>query len=296
MKIGIIGYGSIGKRHAENFFSHGKNRDVLIYDPDPKSGAEHSLIGVAKDFASLASEADAFVIASPSEKHSMQIHEITRQSSAPILVEKPIATSRRQMNDLAALDRIMVGYNLRFLRSVQKTKEILDEGRIRPLWARFTCAQYNDRPEYLRDGVILNWSHEIDLALYLMGPAKMKASNTVLKNGQDVLTDITLEHDSGVTSTIHLDYLKKPQVRGFSVIGEESNIMCDLADGMFMHEKPWSKDMLMEGEFDDCYVREMGQFIKFCETGDLGAGCSAQEALQVLDICLQVRQQAGLEV
>lgn len=286
MRIGIIGHGSIGKRHHKNLTD--MNHICVYHDPafDKSSPLDEVFMS-----------ADAFVIASPTSSH----YEHLFISERPMLVEKPIAATAAEASRIHRLghelyDRIFVGYNLRFLRTVQKTKEVLDEGRIKPLWARFTCSQFNDKPAYLRDGVILNWSHEIDLALYLLGPAKLKASNTVLRDGQDVLTDIILEHASGITSVVHLDYLKEPQVRGFSIVGEDSNIMCDIDEGLFLHERPWSKDMMMEGDFDDCYVREMEQFIKFCETGNHGAGCTAQEALQVLDICLKVRQQAGLEV
>lgn len=285
MKIGLIGHGSIGKRHSRNLDMLGV--DYIIHDPALQAGYA---------FQTLMERCDAFIVASPSEKHSMHVHEITRHPSRPIFVEKPIATSRRQTNDLASLANIFVGYNLRFLRTVMKAKELFEEGRIKPMWARFTCSQFNDKPAYRRDGVILNWSHEIDLALHLLGPAKLKASHTMIQDGQDVLTDIVLEHDSGVTSSIHLDYLTDPQIRGFMIIGETSKVICDIDMGMMIHEKPWSKEMLAEGEFDNCYLREMEQFIDFITKGELGPGCSADEALQVLDICLQVRQQAGLEV
>lgn len=189
----------------------------------------------------------------------------------------------------------MVGYNLRFHPCVTKAKEWMS--RIgKPIWASFVCAQYNDKPDYLRDGVILNWSHEIDLALYLLGPARVAASSTQLRNGQDVLTDIILTHECGARSSIHLDYLTKKEQRHFMIQGETGKMTCVLPSrNLFLHsgETDTFDWFACPGTWDDDYKREMEAFVDRID-GKETLGCSGKEALEVLTICLEIRKHAGL--
>jgi predicted dehydrogenase len=289
MKIGIIGYGSIGQRHTDNLKRLGHN--PMIYDIDKSKN------GYLLPY--LLDTADAFVIASPSERHHFHLM-MALETGKPVFVEKPIATTLADFHDLSnsgRLSQIFVGYNLRFLPAVIQAKNYLVQNDIQPIWARFTCAQLNEKPAYLRDGVILNWSHEIDLALHLLGPAKLLTSHTELVKGHDVLTVLVLQHMNGCISTIHLDYLTAPQVRGFVIASGRKNLISDLEAGSLLIEAKGQMTQMSvsDEDFDQCYVAEMEYFIHFCEHRE-NHGCSAGEALQVLRICLDARKNAGLEI
>ena len=291
--IGVIGLGSIGMRHAINLIKMGYN--VIVYDPALPPDSRMQTIMWSTDINVVIKEADAIVIASPTPLHA---NHIIDAGGKPIFLEKPVADI-----ELAGLPSnvLMVGYNLRFHSCVKKAKEWLDAGLIgEPLWANFTCAQYNAKPAYRRDGVILNWSHEIDLALYLLGDASVAVSSTRLNlHMYDDISDILLTHVNGCRTTVHLDYLTKPEQRTFIIQGTKAKIAFDLVGRsghiLYGHRlyRPGDDDFFGDDSYDENYIEEMQAFISRID-GKETIGATGAEGLAVLDICLEVRKQAGL--
>ncbi len=283
MRIGILGYGSIGSRHGKNLVDLGHK--VIFHDPAMADGLPK------KD---VIERSDAIVIASPTSEH---VNDITacRLNKKPCFVEKPIAGDGSMM---AALKHpLMVGYNMRFHPSVLKAKEWLNDDRIgTPFWGNFICAQFNDKPEYLRDGVTLNWSHEVDLALYLLGEAEVAGAAITKK---DDLADILLRHsESGAQTTIHLDYLTRPEHRGFSIAGPKGLIIANLPGRSIVLLDSNSNPRQVEqfpGDYDDDYAVEMASFIaRVGGAKEQTLGCTAAEAIEVLKVCLKAKKVAGL--
>lgn len=285
--IGIIGLGSIGMRHARNLQKLGHH--IRGYDPDMKKRPEHYGFDLCGSKIEDILEADAIVIASPTDTHANYIEQM-KLANKPCFCEKPIGNKFWVgMNQVE-----MVGYNLRFHSCVKRAKEWIDEGFLgQALWANFTIGQYNDK---YADGVILNWSHEIDLALYLLGSGSVAGSSTRISNGRDDISDILLTHDNGCRSYVHLDYITQPEIRQSLIVGSEATIIFDL-----VHREAWlrSKDAIMldhqglDDSFDENYEEEMQAFINRID-GKETIGCTGAEALEVLKVCLEVRKQAGL--
>jgi predicted dehydrogenase len=200
---------------------------------------------------------------------------------------------------------LMVGYNLRFHPCVIKAKEWIDNDIGIPLWANFTLGQRSIKPPYLRDGVILNWSHEIDLALHLLGPGSVAHSSTRLTDGRDDISDILFNHANGCRSTVHLDYVTRPEVRQSIIVGSKATVIFDL-----VNHQSWLRDKDKEildhwqerhidqwnPEYDiwnQTYIDEMQAFLDRID-GNQTLGATAKEGLEVLKICLEVRKAAGL--
>jgi predicted dehydrogenase len=278
-KIGILGLGSIGSRHKANFEALGC--EVVGYDP--------ILTGYSSFNDVLA--CDAMVIASPTDMHFKHIMVCEKN----LLVEKPLVMTRKEWEEVPLHHIRLVGYNLRFHSCVKKVRQWLAKGTIgKPLWARFTCAQYNDREAYRRDGVVLNWSHEIDLALHLLGKAEVQGA--ALTDGES-LADILLRHEhNGCHTVIHLDYLTQPERRGFVIIGTHGSIDADLVnrqafmkdnDGRLIHNH------FGEDTFDSNYLTEAEAFLALIENKIMPQhliGCTAKQAHDVVDICLEVKE------
>jgi predicted dehydrogenase len=235
--------------------------------------------------------ADAIVIATPTSRHYADI--ILCHPSKPLFVEKPIVCTRDQLSIPTVNNIRMVGYNLRFHSCVKKAREWLGTGLIgKPLWARFTCAQYNDKPAYLRDGVILNWSHEIDLALYLLGNARLDAAS-ISHNVREDMADLVLQHGNTLCRTsIHLDYLTKWERRGFVIVGDNGSLEADLVsrqifhrdnNGRFIHTH-YGRDT-----FDGNYLSEAKAFLDRLD-GKETIGCTAAEAIEIIRICLEAKE------
>jgi predicted dehydrogenase len=294
--IGIIGLGSIGMRHAKNL--HTMGHQIIGYDPDNERRWLAAPLGRIVENIDDVMDAEAIVIASPTPNHFEHLGRVW-VAGKPCLVEKPIADKMIHSGLPYPKNALTVGYNLRFHSCVKKAKEWLDAGLIgKPIWANFTLGQYSEKPPYLRDGCILNWSHEIDLALYLLGSAKVAGSSTRLTDGKDDMTNILLTHESGCRSTVHLDYITKPEQRRFTIHGSKASIHCSLPDrhiALVPNENAgdircWER---LSGSYDEDYIEEMEAFISRID-GKETIGCSGEEGLEVLKICLEVRKQAGL--
>lgn len=281
-KIGIIGLGSIGTRHKKNFESLGC--EVIGYDP---------LINEWDKYHDVF-ECDAVVICSPTSKHYAHIME-GNSLHKMMLVEKPLVMTRQEWQEVPLTYVRLVGYNLRFHSCVKKVKQWLGAGTTgKPLWAQFTCAQYNEKEVYRRDGVILNWSHEIDLAIHLLG--KVEALGAAQTDGED-LVDILLKHThSGCHTVVHLDYLTHPERRGFVIVCSQGSIEANLVsreafvrddNGQVIHSH------FGQDSFDENYLTEAQAFLALIEgkvTSDHLIGCTAKQAHEVVDVCLEVKE------
>lgn len=292
MKIGILGLGSIGARHARNLVTLGHS--VYAFDPEPNAlwAVENNIRLVPRN---AIWDQEAVVIATPSCQHLEDLTDAAAES-VHVFIEKPIATSRPQevagrlMNIEDNGKIVFVGLNLRFHSCVKKAKAWLDAGLIgEPMWANFTIAQHSEK----YDDLILNWaSHEIDLATYLLGPARV---NTAVTGWIGRAADIVMTHDSGSQTVVHADYLTNPERRSFMIAGIKGNLHVDLVERFAWIDAADLNhyDFTGEDSYDENYVEEMRAFMDRID-GKETIGCTGAEGLAVLEICLEAKRLAGL--
>lgn len=282
MKVGVLGLGSIGSRHVRNLRAMG--HDVIVYDPVIASTVARSM-----SREEVIADAEALVIATPTAQHYQDLLDCMA-AGKPTFVEKPIAATREQwlgLQNYQSTREVFVGYNLRFHACVIQAKAWLYEGLIgNLLWGLFACAQYNDRPDYKHD-LILNWSHEIDLARYLLGPATVVRCTTRTAEGDDDIADMVLVHESGARSAIHLDYVTRPRARFFKIFGSRGFMEIDLEtrDAKLYDADGVSASARYFDSWDDDYVDEMRGFI----SGTPPFGATGDDGLAVLKLCLDAQ-------
>ncbi len=292
MKIGVVGHGSIGRRHAANLEFMGHH--VVTYDP------AYSGNGVRFE-RHVYETCPAVVIATPTNLHWGCIRAAAERG-CHMLIEKPIANGDvrgLQMSlDLAASKGavVMMGNNLRFHPCVIEAKTMVDEIGA-PIWASFTCAAKSVKPLYLSDGVILNTgAHEVDLALHLLGPAKVIAATARLTADRDDIADFVLQHDNGCRSSFHLDFVTEPEIRSFRIIGKEGDIFCELPARFIRARSGGQRHQFHgPGSYDDDYIAEMEDFIFQCAGGPArDRAATGADGLRVLDLLLDIRRMAGV--
>lgn len=300
MLIGLLGLGSIGSRHGRNLMNLG--HQVIAHDPNILSASREDVL----------QQADAIVIASPTKCHGMDLVDVLR-AGKHVLVEKPIgydspefiagviAGSKMKNPNIV----VATGFNLRFHHCVKKAKEIIDSGWLGPIRsAEFSVLQRNDRPEYLRDGVIRNWmSHEIDLARHLLGNLHVSRSeNVTMYKDQDVeaaFNFYAIEHDAEVS--ISADYKTHPEKREFSIWGRDRIVAVDLVRRTMewgeMHDLSGKKDhkFAPRDTFDENYIDEMKAFIGAINGEDPGPLADAYDGVAALELVMGCRKIAGLD-
>jgi UDP-N-acetylglucosamine 3-dehydrogenase len=283
MKIGIVGLGSIGGRHRTNASKLG--HEVKGYDslgsPDFKFERE------------LYDWCDAAVIATPSSHHTAGLRACVERGKH-CLIEKPISVGPGSIHDLLGVADekklvVMMGNNLRFHPCVRELKKSVSTA----LWASFICATTTAKPGILGDGVILNTgSHEVDLALYLFGPASVVAAT----QAYGMTADFVLHHEwSGMRSSFHLDFITPLEVRQFWVGKDGGNTLVDLparSITTFFREGAISS-WRHPGSYDDDYVVEMRSFVDRIE-GKGALGATGRDGLATLELLLEIKKKALL--
>ncbi len=284
--IAVIGLGSIGKRHVENLCRLGVS--ACAYDPDPTAQRVAQGLGVklyrSRDAAMA--EAEAVIIASPSQYHLSDM-EMALSHGCHVLCEKPLAhvlteecETLPERFDAAGLV-LACGFNLRFNSAVVRAKKWIAEGELgEPLWARFIQSSYlpdwrpgtDYRKNYTADprsgGVIFDVIHELDLALYLLGSARLETAaarnSGFLEIDSEDIADLVLRHDSGLMSSVHLDYVTRPAVRIADIAGSKGRLSISIPDRTFTAfdiDGSVRVDSIEDGNNDDDYLAEMKNFV-----------------------------------
>ena len=170
LRIGIAGAGHFGRYHALKVAASSRARLAGLYDTDLERAKTVGWETGAKEmaFAALLDASDALIVAAPAEVHYELASEALR-ASKHVLVEKPIAATLAQADELGALAQehglvLQVGHLERFSAAYQAMA-----GKIgAPLYIEATrIAPF--KPRGTDVSVILDLMiHDLDLVLALV--------------------------------------------------------------------------------------------------------------------------------
>lgn len=241
MKICIVGFGSIGKRHCENFLEHGHTVAIVSRRDLNVDKVDKIYPRISKMLENFS--ADVVFICSETSKHLEDHKELLENNfKGKILIEKPLYTNLKNAPK-KRLSNTYVSYNLRFSPLVKKLKEVLKDEKV--LNASFYAGQYlpNWRPDRdyretysakkeLGGGVLLDLSHELDLAQYLFGPilkfASLSQKASHLEIDSDDQFGLLGKTKSLTNISIHLNYLDRIGQRFIIVNTDTKTIKLDL--------------------------------------------------------------------
>ncbi len=239
MKVLIIGFGSIGKRHFEvlNAFDNVTSVDIVT-----KQRLEDTPSYLNLENIEDLNIYDYFIIASETVKHFDQLKYICSQvHHKKILVEKPLYD--KVYEKIETTNQIKVAYNLRFHPVLEKLADILRDEDI--YYVNVICGQYLPawRPEqdyrksYSADigqggGVLRDLSHELDYITWLFGDIKkIDAINTKVSdleiNSDDIFTAIAIS-DRKVIINVSVDYISKTPMRRLIIHTQKNTIEADM--------------------------------------------------------------------
>jgi len=296
MKALVVGGGSIGARHLANLRILGV-KGLGIVEPDTQRQKGLCLKEEAIGFDGLKDGLewgpDFVVIATPSNLHVEQALQAAKKD-CHVFIEKPLSYSEVHLPEL--LEEVvkrglvsLVGCNMRFHPGPATVKKLLEEKAIgQVIAARMQTGSYLPRWRPWQDyrqsysastewgGVVLDCIHEIDLALWYFGEAKVLASAQLparnIGLGTDGLAEIILRHESGMLSSIHLNFLQRDYRRTCQIIGEEGTIYWDFADHQVrVHgENGDIKEIFREPEgwqLNQMYLDELEHFLWAVRSG-----------------------------
>lgn len=240
----------------------------------------------------------AAVIANPATHHLAAAHALANEG-VHILVEKPIAASALGVEELTELcDRkgvtLMTGYNLRFLPSLVRFRELLQEGAVgRVLSVRAEVGQclpsWRPGTDYrqtvsaraaLGGGVLLELSHEFDYLRWLFGEVEWVQAVVLRQSGLQidvedtvhvVLGFVPLDGATPVVAALNMDFTRHDTTRTCTVIGTDGTLRWNGVTGSVERfgagAALWETIAEIPGERDASYLAEWHHFTECIETG-----------------------------
>jgi len=290
MDIGVLGTGSIGKRHMRNIQT-GQYGDIACFDPSPKTLEEvNQLFPQVKSFDNeeeLFSTINPQVlfICSPPQHHIPQLRKAI-ENDCHVFIEKPFCLhidDAKEILELADSKRlkVMTGFNMRYVSQLITLKEWLKDGKIgQLLTCKVNISSYmpNWHPweDYRQGfmafnrsggGALFDCVHGIDMAQWFAGKI-MKLSaiqNTLsLEMETDDAVAIIGETETGAAINLYFDFLDRSNRRIIELIGTEGTAIWDLQTEHSLrlyhsqqHQNTFSTDKF---DWDSCYQLEIAEF------------------------------------
>lgn len=316
MKVLVVGYGSIGRRHVRNLARLDCIEEIIIYtkikDNFIESGRE-KIRFIDASTISLSKACENFkvkfaIIANQTYKH-IDTAILLAEKGIDLFIEKPLFNNFEKADILeknvkTMRIKIFLAYNLRFLPAIQYVKKQLSQkiigdlyfarieaGNYLPDWrANINYSESYSSKKELGGGVALDLSHEIDYMRYFFGePLEWKTLKTKVSNlkidSDDVFEGI-YKYLNGFICNIHLDYLQRKPMRQIRVVGSKGHIICDLAQKWIEVDVGENKTRLTQENLfktEDTYIDELQFFIKNMDL-DKGSNTAIHDGIRSLKL------------
>jgi len=320
IKALIVGLGSIGRRHLKNLRTLQPGAHITVWhqyaNKDNSSEADGEERVVYKEEDALATEPDLALITSPASRHIETALTLARQG-VHLFIEKPLSNNMEHIDELLEICRknnlaLTVGYNLRFYEPLQVMHKVLKDYRIgRILSFHAKVGQYlpDWRPESdyrtgvsanqaLGGGVVLELSHELDYARWLVGEIKSVSAElghiSDLEIDVEDLAEINLRFENGAIGSIHLNMIQRPPMRGCRIIGSNGMITWDGLNNnvkLFSNSSNSWSNLYPAALLDrnEMYLKELRHFLD-CFKGKGMPIITGKDGKRVLEIAVAIKQ------
>jgi predicted dehydrogenase len=291
----VVGAGSIGRRHLGNLKKLGITK-LAACDPHPDRLDYVAAEFQAECFPTIEAglekfRPDAVFICTPPVHHVAQSLQALR-AGAHLFIEKPLSDRIEGVEELReeATKRravVQVGYNLRFIPTIQKLKELVDAQAVgKILWAHVEAGSYlpdwrpwqDYRKSYtarreLGGGILLDGSHEIDYITWFFGApsevACMAGRVSRLEVNVEDCATVLLQFPDGTRADVHLDFVQRTYSRYCSLVGTEGKLQWELMSNAVNIVRPGAEveTSKFDWQINDAYVAELQHFLECAQTG-----------------------------
>ncbi|MFC2004688.1 Gfo/Idh/MocA family protein [Chloroflexota bacterium] len=287
MRILVIGYGSIGKRHATNIRATRHEVVLLRHSKDnPNNDGFREYYSFEEAVAG--DKIDGAIICSPTSRHFPDVERLVHLR-IPFLLEKPPSADLKstllmeKLLQKSGLKNYEIGFNLRYYPALKFIKDFLPElgkiyssriaaGYYLPYWRKgVDYRETTSASKELGGGVHVELVHEFDYLLWFFGsPERVIGYINRVSNLEISTEDICaalLRYQDGSIVELHLDYLSHRYLRYCQIIAENGTLEWDMNTGGVLYsmkgqetaEEVFSPDT--DYDFNDTYIAELENFI-----------------------------------
>lgn len=318
MRVLLVGFGSIGRRHLANLKTVEPDASITVWrqhtrPPDAETDSPHTVYSLED---ALKTKPHAAVVTGPASRHIETALELARHG-IHLLVEKPLSNKIADIDVLLETCRskrltLLVGYNFRFHQPLLTIKKAIEENRIgRVLAFRAEMGRYlpDWRPasDYregvsakaaLGGGVLFELSHEVDYARWLVGEitdvsARVGRVSELEVDVEDT-AEMNFEFENGALGNIHLDMIDRAPIRSCRIVGSEGTLswngITQQASCYSAASGIWTDLCTLDAaNFNDMYVAELRHLFD-CARGVATPAVTGEDGRRVVQITLAAKQ------
>lgn len=240
IRIAVLGAGHWGPNLIRNFHNHQASEVAWVIDRDPQrlalTQSRYPDVSVSADAEAAFADpsVDAVVISTPTVTH-YDLASAALRAGKHVLVEKPIATSVAEAEELCALAEaggrvLMVGHVFLFNAAIRRVGEYLRDGRLGQVFY-LSMVRTNLGP--IRSDVNAAWdlaAHDVSIANAWMGTAPTHAAahgGSWINDGIEDAVFANLWYSNGVMANLHVSWLSPRKVRDITIVGEKGMLTFD---------------------------------------------------------------------
>ena len=317
MKILIIGFGSIAKRHINNLI-HNINCEIIVYSRRKNIRfLDHKKIMVLNSLEKcLLEKPDVALITNETAFHIPMAIKMAK-SGLDLFIEKPLSNST---NGIKTLQKIVkqkklvtqMGCNLRFHKCIIKIRQLINQKKI----GRIISIQ-SENGSYLPDwhphedyrkgyasdrqlggGIILTMIHDIDYLYWIFGNPKSIFSVSGKFSDLDISAEdycsSIIEFKNNITAELHLDFFQRPEFRGCKIKGTKGVIYWNSDKNeirLFKNRKKVWEVVLALKKFqrNEMYIDEIIHFLK-CVKNRKQTINNLDEGIKTMKIALAMKK------
>jgi len=323
-RVLIAGYGSIGKRHIENFLQF-KDIQLTVYTKrNDLQLLKKEGIKVSSSLTEcLKEKQDIGVVTNETSLHIPIAIKLAKEG-LDLFLEKPLSNSLKGVEKLHAIVKkkkliTQMGCNLRFHPCIKKIKSLIEQKKIGKIISVQVqnCSYLPDfhpsedyRKSYaarkdLGGGVILTQIHEIDYMYWFF----QEVQNVVSMSGKFSELDVTaedymsslLQFKNKIIGELHMDYFQRPSFRSCKIRGTKGEIYWNSDNNCVnifnMNKQKWETkfDTGFSHNLDtySSYVEELKHFLK-CVKHRKETINDLEQGIETLKIALAIKKASKL--
>lgn len=314
-RVLIVGLGSMGQRHLRLARRIMPKADIRVLRRQsnvalPLDANGYFLsIEEAIDFAPQIA-----IVANPAAFH-VDTALALASAGVHLLIEKPLSDSIKGVEQLVATCYkhrlvLLVGYNLRYLQSLQRFRDLLGErvignvlsvrceiGQYLPSWRPDSDYRHGVSAQHaLGGGVLLELSHELDYLRWIFGEIEWVKATLSRQSGLEVDVEdsahLTLGFEPGkdgtrLIGTVNMDFIRHDTTRLCTAIGDVGSLRWNGLTGeveLYLAGKTeWNQVFCQIHQRDESYLAELQDFIA-CVCESKVPQVTGEDGLKVLDI------------
>ena len=311
-KILIVGFGSIGKKHANLIKKNWPSFNISVLK---NSSTSNALLKdpISHFFESIIQavewKPDCAIISSPCTFHLEQALFLAK-NNIPILIEKPVGDgnespkSWQNLIELSTTVPIMVGYVFRHDDCFKKMKEFIKNlkfgklieidsycGSWLPDWRQnIDYKESVSAKKNLGGGVLLELSHDLDIVNNFFGPITIDHCSKFNTNLLDIdVEDYALIHGRSEfcdSISVRLNFCTQPEERFLKIRYSEGQLFWNLVEGFISTKSSIGEEnILYKSNFgkEHKFFMQLKNFFEFAFKNEKTL-CSLEDGLKVLNL------------